>query len=219
MTQETLRERAFRRWFGASRAVELACGSTSRDAVFAPQVMYHTTRSGAFERFEIGRPTINTTTFADVETRRHAIFVTPSITDSNAYGVVDGTFVEGAATMPLYIKAENPLDLTDGPSEADTERLVVAGFSERFVYNHLHRWDVFDDAAGAENVRMIQLAGFDAVVYWDENPLTGDAFEAWALFQPEQLVSALQFPEARSLRLPAIPENPMRKIELMEISL
>lgn len=200
MTREARRERAFRRWFGASRAVELISGSTSRDAVFGPQVMYHTTRNGAFNRFEVGRPTINTTTFADVEARRHAIFVTPSVADSNAYGVIEDQFVTGATTMPLFIRAENPLDLTDGPSEADTERLIAAGFSERFVYNHLHRWDVFDDDAGAENVRMLRAAGFDAVVFWDENPLTGGAFESWALFGPDQVVSAFAFPEARRTR-------------------
>ena len=122
----------FRKWFGDSKAVEMVAGSGSRDARFAPQRMYHTTRN-SFDEFEVGRPATNSTTFGDVETTRNAIFVTPDAGASAAYGTQGGTPVEGANTMPLYVKAENPLDLTAGLSEQDETRLLAAGLDSPAV--------------------------------------------------------------------------------------
>ena len=181
---------AFKAWFGDSKAVEMVGGSSSKDAQFAPMRLFHTTRNGGFTEFEANRPTINTTTFADVETTRAAIFFTPSVEDSNAYTKQEGVQQEGATTMPVYLRAERPLDLVDGLSERDEQKLVDAGFSPRFLANAFGDWSMFDGPEGVELVNMIRAAGFDSVVFNDQNPETGDSFESWAVFEPTQIKSA-----------------------------
>lgn len=178
----------FKAWFGDSKAVEMVAGSGSRDARFAPQRMYHTTRN-SFDGFEVGRPATNSTTFGDVETTRNAIFVTPDAGASAAYGTQGGTPVEGANTMPLYVKAENPLDLTAGLSEQDETRLLAAGLDSRFIHNRLGHWGVLDGEEGKALVDTLKAAGYDSIVFNDENPDTGDSFESWAVFDPTQIKS------------------------------
>lgn len=187
----------FKRWFGNSAAVVAVNAETGRPVVSSkepkrvvPQLMYHTTRND-FSAFEIGRSTRNSGTFGDWDTKRHAIFVTPEIEASQAYGTAGGRFASGANVMPLYIKAENPLDLTDGISEDDAAKLEASGMSPRFIYNGLGNWAMFDDEEGQAVVDSIKAAGFDSVVFNDENPDTGESFEAWALFDPTQIKSAI----------------------------
>jgi hypothetical protein len=123
----------FRAWFGDSQAVTavnaetgLPIESSKEPKLIVPQVMYHTTRN-SFDAFEVGRTTKNSSTFGDWEARRHAIFVTPELEASQAYGTQGGKFAAGANVMPLYIKAEKPLDLTSGVSEEIASRLEEAG--------------------------------------------------------------------------------------------
>lgn len=202
------RERAFRRWFGASRAVQEAS-----PGFVTPRRMIHTTRSPGFERFETGRRTRNSNAFGNYEVCRHAIFVTPSAADSNAFaaGACQGEFISGASSILVFIKSETPLNLMEGLTEADFDRLLAAGFSSSFLCNQLRDWDIFDDDAGAETVAMIRSAGYDSVNFWDQNPITGRSFEAWALFEPGQIVHALQYPEASTLLLPA--KRPLKTAE------
>lgn len=182
----------FKAWFGDSRARERMTSSKQKFADMPPMVMYHTTRDASFTAFEANRPTINSTTFGDVETSRAAIFFTPSVVDSNAYGELsDGRTVKGAATMPVYLKAENPLWLSEGLDEEDAQKLIAAGLSSRFVYNALGHWSMFDDAEGRDLVEAFKRAGYDSVVFNDQNPVTGDTFEAWAVFDPTQIKSAI----------------------------
>ena len=178
----------FRAWFGDSKAVEQTGGTSSRDAKFSPQRMYHTTRK-SFDKFEVGRPATNSTTFGDVETTRNAIFVTPDAGASAAYGTQGGAAAEGANTMPLYVKAENPLDLTSGLTEQDEARLLAAGLDSRFIHNRLGHWEVLDGEEGKALVETLKTAGYDSVIFNDENPDTGDAFESWAVFDPTQIKS------------------------------
>ncbi len=183
----------FRNWFGDSKAVEMVGGTGSKDAVFAPMRLFHTTRNGDFTAFEAGRTTVNSTTFGDVETTRAAIFFTPSVEDSNAYGKLsDGRVVKGAATIPVYLKTENPLDLTEGIKEGVAEALAATGFvSERFVYNSMPHWEMFDGENGKAVVDAARAAGYDSIIFNDVNPITGDTFEAWAVFDPTQIKSAI----------------------------
>jgi|GEM_PF-2016474 len=182
----------FKNWFGDSQARELMESSKQKFADMPPLRMYHTTRNADFDVFEANRPTINSTTFGDVETSRAAMFFTPSVEDSNAYGKLsDGRVVKGAATVPVYLRAQNPLYLTDGIEEVDAQRLIEAGMSSRFVYNALGNWAMFDDEGGKELVETLKAAGYDSVVFNDENPITGEAFEAWAVFDPTQIKSAI----------------------------
>jgi hypothetical protein len=182
----------FKNWFGDSQAREPMVSSKQKLADMPPLRMYHTTRNADFDVFEANRPTINSTTFGDVETSRAAMFFTPSVEDSNAYGKLsDGRAVKGAATVPVYLRAQDPLYLTDGIEEVDAQRLIEAGMSSRFVYNALGNWAMFDDEGGKELVETLKAAGYDSVVFNDENPITGEAFEAWAVFDPAQIKSAI----------------------------
>jgi hypothetical protein len=184
---------AFKAWFADSKVVDrvntetgLPVTSSREPFKLVPTRMFHTTRNADFDSFEAGRPTVNSTTFGDVTTTRAAIFFTESVEDSNAYAEA-----EGSATIPVYLKAENPLDLTGGVSETAAEKLVAAGLSERFVYSRMGSWDMFDGEDGAAVVAAAKAAGYDAIVFNDQNPVTGDSFEAWAVFEPTQIKSAI----------------------------
>jgi hypothetical protein len=67
-----------------------------------------------------------------------------------------------------------------------------AGMSPRFIYNGgLGNWGMFDDEGGADVVETIKKAGYDSVIFNDENPDTGESFEVWAVFEPTQIKSAI----------------------------
>lgn len=185
----------FKRWFGDSKAVERVNADTGKPVEsskepfrLVPKVMYHTTRND-FNVFEIGRTTKNSGTFGDWETQRHAVFVTPEIEASQAYGKQSGKFAAGANVMPLYVKAENPLDLTGGFISQDVaDQFEGAGLNPRWLYRF--DWSKFDDEDGRQFIEAANRLGYDSVIFNDENPDTGDSFEAWALFSPEQIKSA-----------------------------
>lgn len=187
----------FKRWVGDSKAVVAVNAETGAPVVssrepkkLVPQVMYHTTRND-FTEFEIGRITKNSGTFGDWETSRAAVFVTPDLEASQAYGTQGGEFAPGANVMPLYVKAENPLDLTGGVSEEAEQKLLAAGMSQGFINNGLGSWTMFDGEDGRAVVDAIKAAGYDSVIFNDENPDTGDSFEAYAVFSPTQIKSAI----------------------------
>lgn len=188
---------AFKRWFGKSKAVVAVNAETGAPVTtskepkkIVPQVMYHTARND-FTEFEIGRAAINSGTFGDWETTRSAAFFTPDVQASETYGTEGGEFVQGANVMPVYIKAENPLDLTGGVDTADEQRLLDAGMSQRFINNGLGKWAMFDGEKGRDVVESIQAAGYDSVIFNDENPDTGESFESYAVFNPTQVKSAI----------------------------
>ncbi|MFN9110287.1 MAG: hypothetical protein ACK5XN_09485 [Bacteroidota bacterium] len=187
----------FLQWFEGSQAIELfntetgmPVESTRDPSAVRPLTMYHTT-SKDFTKFGVAIKSVNSTTFGDVDVSRAAIFVTPSIEDSQAYGKQGGEFVQGASVMPLYISAKNPLDLVDGLSEDDEQKLERSGMTSRYISQRLGKWDMFDDEEGQEVVEIIKKAGYDAVRFNDENPDTGDSFESWAVFSPKQIKSAI----------------------------
>lgn len=169
-------------WFGNSETV---------DEKGRPVVYYHTTKN-SFDSFEPNRVTKNSGTFGEWETQRAAMFFTDSLEDSQAYGKIDDKFVAGANVMPVYLRAEDVLDLTGGylPSNgADESRIAEAGLSPRYFYNF--DWSKFDDEGGQEMVAGLKRAGYDAVKFWDQNPDTQESFVALAVFDPGQIKSAL----------------------------
>jgi hypothetical protein len=185
----------FKRWFGGSKAavaVNAETGQPIRSSKepkkMVPQMMYHTTRNN-FSEFEIGRITKNSGTFGDWETERAAVFVTPDLDASQEYGKLGGKFAEGANVMPLYIKAENPLDMTSGMLPMSVAmQFDGIGFNSRWLWNF--DWSKFDDQDGKDFVEAAKQLGYDSVIFNDENPDTGESFEAWALFEPTQIKSA-----------------------------
>jgi len=187
--------RNFWRWFGDSKAgvrvnseTGLPATSSKETTYFVPSVMYHTTRND-FSEFEIGRITANSGTFGDWETYRSAIFVTPELEASQAYGKTGGKFDQGANVMPLYAKAENPIDLTSNYlPQYLRDQLEEAGAPARLLRDF--GWATFDDADGKAFVNAARALGYDSAIFNDENPSTGESFEAWAIFSPEQIKSA-----------------------------
>jgi hypothetical protein len=148
------------------------------------------------------------------------VFVTPDISASQAYGTQGGDFVEGANVMPLYVKIEKPLDLTSGVSEQDAQQLIDAGMSERFVYNTLGNWAMFDGAEGRDTVKIIERAGYDSVIFSDENPDTGESFVSYAVFNPNQIKSAVGNRGAFSPNTPEIEarEVPTNALKARQIA-
>lgn len=188
--------KAFKRWFGDSKAVASVNAETGQPIVstkepkkLVPQIMYHTTRND-FSTFEIGRMTTNSSTFGDWETYRAAVFVTPELEASQAYGKSGGEFAQGANVIPLYVKAENPLDLTGNYLPQDVrDRLADAGAPARLLRDF--SWATFDDADGKAFVDAAKALGYDSAIFNDDNPDTSESFEAWAIFSPNQIKSAI----------------------------
>lgn len=187
---------AFKRWFGDSVAVVTVdpetgdpVTSSRQRGVTVPEVMYHSTDAD-FDQFEVGRETVNGGTFGNWTTRRAAIFVTPENDAAEAYSKADGKFKSGANVMPVYVKAERPLDLSGGLIQnKDANQIEAAGGNPRAFYRF--DWSMFDEESGGfDTVEMLKSAGYDSVIFWDENPDTGASFKAYALFAPEQLKSA-----------------------------
>ena len=193
-------------WFGDSEEV---------DASGRPTVHYHTTRN-SFDVFEPNRVTKNSGTFGDWETSRAAMFFTESLEDSQAYGTIDGRFVAGANVVPVYIRAENVLDLTSGLGEADERTVAGAGLSPRFLNNA--DWSMFDDEAGRELVAGVRAAGYDGVRFLDQNPDTGETFVALAVFEPTQIKSAVGNDETFTRDDPKITSSAKRVVLKPEIA-
>lgn len=191
----------FWKWFGDSETV---------DDKGRPEVYYHTTRND-FNKFEANRVTRNSGTFGEWETSRAAMFFTTSVKDSEAYGTHDNKFVGGANVMPVYLRAENVLDLTSGylPSyDRDAARIEEAGLSPR--YFERFDWSAFDDEGGREMVAGLKRAGYDAVKFWDQNPDTEKSFTALAVFDSEQIKSAIGNRETFDARTPDITKSAKR---------
>ena len=191
----------FWKWFGDSETV---------DDKGRPEVYYHTTRND-FNKFEANRVTRNSGTFGEWETSRAAMFFTTSVKDSEAYGTQDNKFVGGANVMPVYLRAENILDLTSGylPSyDRDAARIEEAGLSPR--YFERFDWSAFDDEDGREMVAGLKRAGYDAVKFWDQNPDTEKSFTALAVFDSEQIKSAIGNRETFDARTPDITKSAKR---------
>lgn len=173
----------FWRWFGNSQAT---------DEQGRPQVFFHTT-IGDFDEFEVGRATKNSGTFGDWETTRSAIFFTEDMKSSEEYAKSGGKFRDGANVMPVYLRAESPLDLSGGILQrADEMRLEEVGFNTRALYRF--DWSNFDDEAGKEFVEAAQKAGYDSVIFWDEIPGDNDemrSFKTFAVFDSRQIKSAM----------------------------
>jgi hypothetical protein len=170
-------------WFGDSEMV---------DDSGRPSVYYHGTR-GDFREFEVGRPTKNSGTFGDWETTRAALFFAAEPGEAEAYATDgDGKPRDGANVMPVYLRAENVLDIGGGYTRNDDlRRLEEAGLNPRYMNNF--DWSKFDDGDGAEFVAAAKLAGYDAVRFWDESPTPEKprAFMAVAVFDRSQVKSAI----------------------------
>ncbi len=181
---------AFKRWFGESVARKEMTSSKERFADMPPLVLYHATNQD-FTEFQVGRPTVNSTTFGDITTERHGIFATNDVAFAEGYSAGNGQSV-----MPVYVSIQNPLYLDEGISGEDLTALIEASegaIARRDFYgvNADGLWQMFDGAFGAACVAAAKSAGFDGAYMIESRPDTGESAGVWVAFAPEQVKSAI----------------------------
>ena len=178
----------FKAWFGEwtdpKAFTSKAKGPVSQavDESGSPLVLYHAT-NGDFSEFEAGRPTINSTTFGDVETERHAIFTSPNEQFAEGY-IRKG---DGGNVMPVYMDIKAPMDLREGvPGEVinDIVENSDGAITHRDFY-HLpadETWSLFDGEFGKNFVDAARKAGYDGAITTENDPDTGNSVEVYAAF-------------------------------------
>lgn len=187
----------FRDWFGLSAVRELMVSSKQNLLDMAPKILYHATKEH-FREFEVGRKAINTTTFGDIETERHAIFAAEDPNFAEGYGKGEGQVV-----MPVFMKIENPLDLTEGISGEDLAKILENDESQTIKRNDFHglyadhMWQLFDGDFGKKIVAAAKKSGFDGVSMIESDPQTGDSQQVWAVFDAHQVKSVFDFRVSR----------------------
>ena len=160
---------AFRAWFGESEVV-------NEDG--SPMVVYHSTDSDLFDKFEHDRPAYVSVLFSSVEVEREGFFFTQDRDASSQYG---------KNVMPFFLKAENIADMT-GNTEEIEEAWHEAGNSTRWFHN-VGDWEKFDEEDGKLWVEFLKSQGYDAAKIWDETP-EGDEFASYVVFGNDQIKSA-----------------------------
>ena len=149
-----------------------------------PLTLYHAT-NGDFSTFEPGRPTINSHTFGQYETKRHGIFATPNRKFSHEF--IDGS-KPGGNVMPVHMAIHHPFDLTQGP-DSEVDDLAQHGINPRWVYSKQNSWELFDGDDGANFVRGLKSAGYDGA-YLHERNADGENTPTYVAFHPHQVKSA-----------------------------
>ncbi len=179
---------AFWRWFGASAAREPMLSSKERWSDKKPLVLYHGTK----HTFTSFRPTGTGTVshaFGSYTTERHGMFFAESAEFAATFSEQGGD-AHGGRVIPVYLRVENPLDLTTGISEEDEEALRREGVSIRWLNNLHEYWEAFDGDNGARFVAALKNIGFDGVMLTEENTSSGERENVWVVFSPTQIKSA-----------------------------
>lgn len=164
------REENFRNWFGNSKAI---------DGEGKPWVHYHAT-SRHFSEFIPGGH--------DPSLSGPAIWLTPhKHSQPAAHNIMRrGEFREGANVMPLYVKIENPLYVTNSDKEGKEELRKEFGAKSDGWPMTLH----------PDDVKKMKDAGYDGIFHINDysdvkfNPETGEGLET-IVFDPSQLKSAI----------------------------
>jgi hypothetical protein len=147
-----------------------------------PQTMYHGTTKD-FEEFELGQEGHNSNALGSWKTTRNAIFFTPDKYHANAFtskgDVSKGTIKE------VYLNVQNPLNFKNGINDSILEEFETQGINPRWLSSF--NWEHLDDENGEALVNAAIKLGYDAVIFNDENPSTGEEMETWAVFNPSQI--------------------------------
>lgn len=168
----------FWRWFGKSKA---------KDDKGRPLVFFHGTNAD-FNEFKVGITSYNHNGFLGAsETVRHGIFVTPDLDFAHAYTRTDDLNKKpGANIVSVYVKAENPFDLSHGLTNKQEQELSAKGFNTRVFTTTYNDWELFDDDLGEDLVSTLKSIGYDsAIIYEDDD--SGKQVVVWVLFDPKQL--------------------------------
>jgi len=175
----------FKRWFGGSKAV---------DNHGNPLVMYHGTTSHP-RRFSKSRIGHSSNILGSWKIRRHGIFVSENPEIAREFSDTG----PNGSIMPLFIKAEDPIDLRHGLSEgtfntmediANDMGLNGSQFA-RFINNKSGRnaWTLFDEDDHNDPsifIEVLRKMDYDSAII-DER--YGDG-ATWVLFDPLQVKSA-----------------------------
>lgn len=168
----------FWKWFGHSNA---------KDAKGRPLVFFHGTNSD-FQEFKTGIKTYNSYgLLGPVETTRHGIFVTPDLDFAHSYTRTDDVRkLPGANIISVYVRAEDPFDLTRGLTEQQEQELSAKGFNTRAFTTIMNDWELFDDDFGKDFVSTLKSIGYDSAIIHEDND-EGKQVEVWVLFDGNQL--------------------------------
>jgi len=184
----------FKKWFGewdhpdayTSRETAPSFPSLGMDKE-KPRVFYHGTR-GDFTNFEVGREGWSSDVFGPYKSTRHAIFFTEDPEIASIY-TSQGGEKSGGNIIPVYLNIRQPLDFTQYVDEETLDEFEKNGISRRWLINF--KWSHLDDEDGKNFVEVAKKLGYDAVIFYDENPATRDSFISWAVFDPSQIKSAI----------------------------
>jgi hypothetical protein len=165
----------FSRWFGDSEAVD----SSGR-----PLVFFHGTKSD-FNEFKVGIKTINATTFGEYELTRSAIFVTPIHEFAHDYSGEES----GSNIISVYVKAQNPFDISNGMSGDQYDQVESVGFNPKYIHNLQNWWELFDGEDGDLFVSCLKKLGYDSVIFPETSPHSETDSNVYALFSGNQLKS------------------------------
>lgn len=177
----------FKRWFGGSKAV---------DNHHNPLVMYHGTTSHP-RRFSKSRNGHSSNIFGSWKIKRHGIFVSENPEIAREFSDTG----PNGSIMPLFIKAEAPIDLRNGLSEGtfNTMEDVVNNMGlngshfARFINNKAgtsNAWTLFDEDEHNDPsifIEVLRRMDYDSAII-DER--WGDG-ATWVLFDPLQVKSAI----------------------------
>jgi hypothetical protein len=183
----------FKAWFGDSKVRVPMTSSKQKFTDMPPLVVYHATNAD-IAAFESGRETVNSTTFGDDATERHAIFFAEDPSFAEAYIRKGG----GGNVMPVYLSIQNPLYLGEGISGEDLSAIMAQADRSKMTERDFYYikasdwWSVFDGDFGKEFVRAARAAGFDGAQMIERDPdgKRDDNFDVWVAFDPEQIKSA-----------------------------
>ena len=185
----------FKAWFGewdhpkrhTSRAIGPSSYAVDNDG--NPLVLYHATNSD-FNAFAVGRSTINSTTFGDIETSRQAIFASPDAKFAEGY-LKDGA---GQNVMPVYMSIQSPMDMREGLDGQHIRDIVENAdgkiVDRDFYYlNSDETWSLFDGEFGKNFVEAATKAGYDGAIITESSPEDGNSRDVYVAFRPTQIKS------------------------------
>ena len=152
--------RNFHRWFKGSKAV---------DKSGRPQVLYHGTNH-KFDEFKTHNKSINSTTFGDVDTERHGIF----LSDNKYFSKEYGTHVK-----KVYLNSKNPHKHNQDTRHDFSSTLDA--FKNRNTWSQAHHgrkpWGLHEGDVGKHFVSYLKNKGHDSHVFHEDVEKSDGDFE------------------------------------------
>lgn len=174
---------AFRAWFKDSKVV---------DREGNPLIVYHGTPNQMFDRFDLSKKGYSSYFGIPVEVQRHGFYFREN--EAFAKSFVGQPRHRGqGGVIAAYLSIQNPLVITyeGGIYRKHVDRLVAQGIDRNWLENHIgnpmQTWEEFDDENGKVFTDAIKAAGFDGVMFEENNPETDATETTWIAFYPNQI--------------------------------